>query len=328
VRAIVAAKPGEAEVLELGEAPAPPLVPGSLRIRVAATAVNRADLLQRRGLYPPPPGASPILGLECAGEVMEVASDVRSWKPGDRAMALLSGGGYAEEVVVDAGSAMPVPAKLSLEEAAALPEVFLTVFSNVFQLGGLAPGNTALVHGGGSGIGTAAIQMVKLAGARILVTAGSDEKCQRCLALGADLAVNYRTGDFAAEAKRATGGEGVDVVLDSIGAAYFEKNLAALRTGGRLVLIGLMGGAKTEVNLALLLARRLSVIGSTLRTRPAAEKAAIVTGFRARFGADLESGKLRPVVDRVLPLARAAEAHRLLEASEHFGKVVLRVATA
>jgi NADPH:quinone reductase-like Zn-dependent oxidoreductase len=194
VRAIVAAGPGEAEVLELGEAPAPPLVPGSLRIRVAATAVNRADLLQRRGLYPP--GASPILGLECAGEVSEVAPDVTGWRVGDRAMALLAGGGYAEEVVVDAGSAMPVPARLSLDEAAALPEVFLTVFSNVFQLGGLAAGGVALVHGGGSGIGTAAIRLVKIAGGRILVTAGSDEKCQRCLALGADLAVNYRTGDF------------------------------------------------------------------------------------------------------------------------------------
>jgi len=326
VKAIVAAKPGDAEVLELGEAPAPPLVAGSLRIRVAATAVNRADLLQRRGLYPPPPGASPILGLECAGEVIEVAPDVSGWRPGERAMALLAGGGYAEEVVVDAGSALRVPEKLSLEEAAALPEVFLTVFSNVFQLGGLAPGGSVLVHGGGSGIGTAAIRLVKSIGARILVSAGSDAKCERCLALGADVAINYRTGDFVAEAKRATGGEGVDVVLDSIGAAYFEKNLAALRTGGRLVLIGLMGGAKTEINLAALLGRRLSVIGSTLRTRTLAEKAAIVAGFRERFGAALDAGALRPVVDRVLPLAQAAEAHRLLEASEHFGKVVLRVA--
>jgi putative PIG3 family NAD(P)H quinone oxidoreductase len=328
VKAIVAARPGDADVLELREVPAPPLTPGSLRIRVAATAVNRADLLQRRGLYPPPPGASPILGLECAGEVAEVAPEVPDWKPGERAMALLAGGGYAEEVVVDAGSAMRVPAKLSLEEAAAIPEVFLTVFSNVFQLGALPVRGTLLVHGGGSGIGTAAIRLVKLAGGRVVVTAGSDQKCQRCLALGADVAVNYRTGDFVEEAKRATGGEGVDVLLDSIGAAYFEKNLAALRTGGRLVLIGLMGGAKTEVNLALLLARRLWVIGSTLRTRSPAEKAAIVSGFRARFGSDLETGNLRPVVDRVLPLARAADAHRLLEASEHFGKVVLRVAPA
>jgi putative PIG3 family NAD(P)H quinone oxidoreductase len=326
VRAIVAARPGEADVLELGEAPSPSLAPGSLRIRVAATAVNRADLLQRRGLYPPPPGASPILGLECSGVVTEVAEGVTDWKPGERAMALLAGGGYAEEVVVDAGSALRVPAKLSMEEAAALPEVFLTVFSNVFQLGALPGSGSVLVHGGGSGIGTAAIRLVKLSGGRIVVTAGSDEKCQRCLALGADAAVNYRTGDFVAEAKRLTGGEGVDVVLDSIGAAYFEKNLAALRTGGRLVLIGLMGGAKAEVNLALLLARRLSVIGSTLRTRSLAEKAAVVGGFRARFGFDLETGNLRPVVDRVLPLARAADAHRLLEASEHFGKVVLSVA--
>jgi putative PIG3 family NAD(P)H quinone oxidoreductase len=325
VRAIVAARPGDADVLELGEVPAPPLAPGSLRIRVAATAVNRADLLQRRGLYPPPPGASPILGLECAGVVSEVAPDVTGWKPGERAMALLAGGGYAEEVVVDAGSALRVPARLSMEEAAALPEVFLTVFSNVFQLGALPAKGSVLVHGGGSGIGTAAIRMVKLSGGRIVVTAGSDQKCQRCLELGADAAVNYRTGDFVAEARDMTGGEGVDVVLDSIGAAYFEKNLAALRTGGRLVLIGLMGGAKTEVNLALLLARRLSVIGSTLRTRSLAEKAAVVDGFRARFGSDLETGNLRPVVDRVLPLARAADAHRLLEESSHFGKVVLSV---
>jgi putative PIG3 family NAD(P)H quinone oxidoreductase len=325
VRAVVAAAPGGPEVLAPGEVPAPALVPGALRIRVAATAVNRADLLQRRGLYPPPPGASALLGLECAGEVIEVAPDVTGWRRGDRVMALLAGGGYAEEVVVDAGSALRVPAALSLEEAAALPEVFLTVFSNLFQLGGLASGGWALVHGGGSGIGTAAIRLVKAAGAHLLVTAGSDAKCERCLALGADRAVNYRSGDFVEAARQATGGEGVEVVLDSIGAAYFERNLAALRTGGRLVLIGLMGGAKTEVNLAVLLARRLSVIGSTLRTRSTAEKAALVADFRARFGRELESGALRPVVDRVLPLEQAADAHRLLEASEHFGKVVLRV---
>ncbi|HEY7600314.1 MAG TPA: NAD(P)H-quinone oxidoreductase [Candidatus Limnocylindrales bacterium] len=326
MKAILFDKPGDESVLYLGEAAEPPLGAGEVRLSVRACAVNRADLLQRQGMYPPPPGASPILGLECAGVVSEVAPDVTDWKPGERAMALLAGGGYAEEVVVDAGSALRVPAKLSMEEAAALPEVFLTVFSNVFQLGALPAHGSVLVHGGGSGIGTASIRLVKLSGGRIVVTAGSDQKCQRCLALGADAAVNYRTGDFVAEAKRLTGGEGVDVVLDSIGAAYFEKNLAALRTGGRLVLIGLMGGAKSEVNLALLLARRLSVIGSTLRTRSLAEKAAVVGGFRARFGFDLETGNLRPVVDRVLPLARAADAHRLLEASEHFGKVVLSVA--
>jgi putative PIG3 family NAD(P)H quinone oxidoreductase len=325
MQAIVIDEPGDESVMRLGEAPEPELGPGDLRIRVAAAAVNRADLLQRQGLYPPPPGASEVLGLECAGEVVEVGRDVAGWAPGDRAMALLAGGGYAEQVVVDAGSALPVPDALSIEEAAALPEVFLTVFLNVFQLGGLARGGAALVHGGGSGIGTAAIELVKAAGATIVVTAGSDEKCQRCLELGADVAVNYREGDFVAAAKEATGGEGVDVVLDSIGAPYLEGNLKSLAVGGRLVLIGLMGGAKAEVNLGVLLTRRLSVIGSTLRARPPAEKAAIVAGFRERFGSLVEKGELRPVVDRVLPLAQAADAHRAMKASEHFGKIVLRV---
>jgi putative PIG3 family NAD(P)H quinone oxidoreductase len=287
--------------------------------------VNRADLLQRQGLYPPPPGASDILGLECAGEVIEVAPGVQAFRIGDRVMALLPGGGYAEEVVVHAGSAMRVPERLDSESAAAIPEVFLTVFLNVFQLAGLPEGGAALVHGGGSGIGTAAIQLLKAARATVVVTAGSDAKCARCRELGADVAVNYRSGDFVAEAKAATGGRGVDVVLDSIGAPYLDKNLAALATGGRLVLIGLMGGARAEVNLGVLLARRLQVIGSTLRARPEAEKAAIVAGFVSRFGPALEAGEIGPVVDRVLPLAQAAEAHRLLKASEHFGKVVLRV---
>jgi tumor protein p53-inducible protein 3 len=326
VKAIVLDGFGDESVLKLGEAPAPKLVPGALRLRVAATAVNRADLLQRQGFYPPPPGASEILGLECAGEVVEVGAGVSGWRPGERAMALLPGGGYAEEVVVDAGSALRVPERLSLEEAAAVPEVFLTVFLDVFELGALAEGGTALVHGGGSGIGTAAIQLVKAAGARIVVTAGSDEKCERCRALGADVAVNYRSGDFAAACLEATGGRGVDVVLDSIGAAYLEPNLASLAVGGRLVLIGLMGGAKAEIALGALLARRLQLIGSTLRTRPAAEKARIVAAFAARFGPALARGEIRPIVDRVLPLERAADAHRALKASEHFGKIVLRVA--
>ena len=326
MKAIVLDGFGDESVLKLGEAPAPALVAGALRLRVAATAVNRADLLQRQGFYPPPPGASEILGLECAGEVVEVGAGVSGWRPGERAMALLSGGGYAEEVVVDAGSALRVPERLSLEEAAAVPEVFLTVFLTVFELGALPEGGTALVHGGGSGIGTAAIQLVKAAGARIVVTAGSDEKCQRCRALGADVAVNYRSGDFAAACLEATGGRGVDVVLDSIGAAYLERNLASLAVGGRLVLIGLMGGAKAEIALGPVLARRLQLIGSTLRTRPAAEKARIVTAFAARFGSALARGEIRPIVDRVLPLERAADAHRALRASEHFGKIVLRVA--
>jgi putative PIG3 family NAD(P)H quinone oxidoreductase len=323
MRAIVFDEPGDESVLHLGEVPSPELSPGQLRLRVAATAVNRADLLQRQGLYPPPPGASELLGLECAGEVAEVGAGVSGWSVGDRAMALLPGGGYAEEVVVDAGSAMPVPARLDLVHAAALPEVFLTVHLNVFELGALSEGGAVLVHGGGSGIGTAAIQLVRAAGGRIVVTAGSEEKCQRCRDLGADRAVNYREGDFVAACKEATDGRGVDVVLDSIGAPYLERNLAALAMDGRLVLIGLMGGAKAEISLATLLMRRIHVIGSTLRTRPVEEKAAIVRGFLARFGAALEKGEVGPVIDRVLPLAEAAEAHRIVKRSEHFGKVLL-----
>jgi len=323
MKAVVFDQPGDESVLHVGEVEPPALGPNELRIRVAGAGVNRADLLQRRGMYPPPPGASPLLGLECAGAVAEVGASVRGWKAGDRAMALLGGGGYAAQVVVDAGSAMPVPAALSDAEAAALPEVYLTVFLNVFQLGALPKGGRLLVHGGGSGIGTAAIQLGKLAGAQVIVTAGSDDKCARCRKLGADVAVNYKTEKFAEAVKAATNGAGVDVALDSIGAPYLEGNLASLALGGRLVLIGLMGGAKGEINLAFLLARRLSVIGSTLRTRSLAEKAGIVSAFRARFGADLEAGRIRPVVDRVLPFSQAGDAHRLLQASEHFGKVVL-----
>jgi putative PIG3 family NAD(P)H quinone oxidoreductase len=323
MRAVVFDQPGDESVLRVGEVEAPALTPGALRIRVSAAGVNRADLLQRRGMYPPPPGASPLLGLECAGEVIEVGAGVAGWKPGDRAMALLAGGGYAEEVVVDAGSALPVPDALSLEEAAALPEVYLTVFLNVFELGALPEPGRLLVHGGGSGIGTAAIGLAKLAKAKVIVTAGSDEKCARCRALGADVAVNYRTEKFLDAVRAATDGAGVDVVLDSIGAPYLADNLAALTVGGRLVVIGLMGGAKTELNLGLLLARRLTLIGSTLRTRSVGEKARLVAAFRARFGADLAAGRIRPVVDRVLPFARAGDAHRLLQASEHFGKLVL-----
>lgn len=311
--------------MNLGEANAPEMRPGAIRIRVAACAVNRADLLQRQGFYPPPPGASDILGLECAGEVVEVASDVTNFAVGDRAMALLAGGGYSEDVVVSAGSAMKVPERLSYEQAAAVPEVFLTVFLNVFQLAGLKAGDTALVHGGGSGIGTAFIQLVKEAGAKCIITAGSEEKCKRCLELGADVAVNYREGDFVAEAKAATGGAGVDVILDSIGGSYLAQNLDALATGGRLVLIGLMGGAKAEIPLGMVLAKRLQVLGSTLRARPDAEKAAIVAGLLEQFGAALDAGTIGPIVDRVMPLAEAGDAHRVIKASEHFGKVVLSV---
>lgn len=325
MKAVLIDRPGDETVLRIGDAPDPVAGPGELRLRVAATAVNRADLLQRQGMYPPPPGASSILGLECAGTVVEIGAGVTGWKPGDRAMALLAGGGHAEQVVVHAGSALRVPERLSLEEAAAVPEVFLTAFLNLFEVGGLGAGGSALVHGGGSGVGTASIQLAKAAGARILVTAGSEDKCTRCLELGADAAIDYRKENFAERVREETGGRGVDVVLDSIGAKYFERNLACLAMGGRLVLIGLMGGAKVEANLAVLLARRLHVIGSTLRARPVEEKAAIVAAFERRFGADLAAGRVRPIVDRVLPLAQVAAAHRSMKASEHFGKIVLKV---
>jgi putative PIG3 family NAD(P)H quinone oxidoreductase len=328
VKAIVMRAPGAEDVLELGDAPPPALTANDIRIRVRAAGVNRADLMQRRGLYPPPPGASPILGLECAGEVIELGPAARAagrYRPGDRVMALLAGGGYAEEVVVDVGSVLPIPERYGFEQAAGIPEVFLTVYLTVFELGRLEAGGFLLVHGGGSGIGTAAIQLAAAAGARAIVTAGSEEKRRRCIALGAARAVDYRSGDFVAACREETQGQGVDVVLDSIGAPYLERNLESLAIGGRLVVIGLMGGARAELPLGALLTRRLQVIGSTLRTRTAAEKAAIVAAFRARFGAALERGEIGPVIDRILPLAQAADAHRLLQSSGHFGKVVLRV---
>lgn len=325
MKAIVVDTPGAEDVLKIGEAPSPTVTPEDIRIRVRASAVNRADLLQRQGMYPPPPGASAIIGLECAGDVIEVGGAVTGWKVGDRAMALLPGGGYAEEAVAHHGSAMHVPAALSYEEAGALPEVFLTSFLNIFMLGAIKSGGAALVHGGGSGIGTASTTLLKEAGMRALVTAGSKEKCRQCLQHGADVAINYRDGDFAPHVREATDGKGVNVILDSIGGQYFTANLDCLATDGRLVIIGLIGGAKADINLALLLIRRLQVIGSTLRTRSAADKAEIVARFLERFGAALAAGRIKPVVDRVLPLEQAAEAHRIVQASTHFGKVVLRM---
>jgi putative PIG3 family NAD(P)H quinone oxidoreductase len=325
MKAIAVVGEGKDARLELGEAPRPELRAGELRVAVVASAVNRADLMQRRGLYPPPPGASPVLGLECAGRVLEVAPGVTGFAAGDRVMALLAGGGYAEEACVHAGSVMPVPAGLSLEEAAAIPEVFLTCHLNLFQLAAAPAGGWALVHGGGSGIGTAAIQLLREAGVHSIVTAGSEAKCRRCLELGADVALDYSKGEFAPAVLEATGGQGVDVALDSIGAPYLAQHLSCLRVGGRLVLIGLMGGARAELNLGTLLMKRLSIIGSTLRARSVEEKAEIVRSFQKRFGEALARGRLRPIVDRVLPLAEAQAAHDRVEASEHFGKVVLRV---
>lgn len=320
MRAIILEKFGDESVMKIGEIPSPSLRSNDIRIAVHATSVNRADLLQREGKYPPPPGASEILGLECAGEVIEVGANAGGWKIADRVMALLPGGGYAEVVVVDTGSVMPIPGVLTYEEAAAIPEVFLTAFLNVFELAQAKAGEVLLVHGGGSGVGTAATTLAKLAEMRVIVTAGSDEKCARCLQHGADLAINYRKEDFAERAKE------VDIVLDHIGAKYLPRDLSILRTGGRVVIIGSMGGERTAViDVSALLSKRQQIIGSTLRARPAEEKAAIVRAFLARFGDDLAAGNIRPPIHTVLPLERAAEAHRLMKASEHFGKIVLRV---
>jgi putative PIG3 family NAD(P)H quinone oxidoreductase len=326
MRAIVFEQPGGEDVLRLGEVPTPEVGDEELLIRVVASAVNRADLLQRQGFYPPPPGASPILGLECAGEVAAVGGKVRGWKVGDRAMALLPGGGYAEMATVHAGSAMPIPVGMSDEEAGAFPEVFLTAFLNVFLLGAPPDGATVLVHGGGSGVGTATLALCKEAGLAVIATAGSDAKCDRCVELGARAAINYNSADFAAEVKKLTDGRGVAVVLDCIGAKYLARNLDCLGMDGRLVLIGMMGGTRAEIDLAALLLKRIHVIGSTLRSRRAADKADIVDRFRQRFFAAVEAGRVRPIIDRVMPLAQAGEAHRLMKASEHFGKIVLRVA--
>lgn len=327
MRAIVIREPGDESVLTMGEAPPPELGPADVRIRVRATAVNRADLLQRQGFYPPPKGASPILGLECAGEVAELGPEARGFRVGQRVMALLAGGGYAEEVTVHHGSVLPVPDGMSDEEAGAFPEVFLTAFSNLFmpRLGAIAPGERALVHGGGGGVGTASIALLREAGHPVFVTVGAADKARRCVELGATAAIDYRTEDFAARIAALTDGKGVDVILDHIGGKYLAKNLESLAIGGRLVEIGLMGGAQGEVNLGLMLTRRLSIIGSTLRTRSAEEKTAIVHGLRERFGHSLAAGRLQPIVDAVMPLADAADAHRRMKASTHFGKIVLRV---
>lgn len=320
MRAIICTSPGNEDVLHVADVPPPLLGPDDVRIAVRATAVNRADLLQREGRYPPPPGASEILGLECTGVVSETGANVTGWSTGDRAMALLPGGGYAEEVAVHAGSAMRVPDALSDVEGAAIPEVFLTAFLNIFMLARARDGETVLVHGGGSGVGTAATTLCKLAGMRVIVTAGSDEKCARCIEHGADVAINYRDEDFVERAR------GANVILDHIGARYLPRDLEALAPGGRIVVIGSMGGERNaEIDVVKVLGKRAQILGSTLRSRGVEEKAAIVSAFVVRFGDDLEAGRMRPVIHEVLPLERAADAHRLMAASEHFGKIVLSV---
>ena len=319
MRAVVFDHFGDESVLHVGEIDPPPLAAGELRIRVRATALNRADLLQREGRYPPPPGASPILGMECAGDVIEVGAGVDGWSIGDRAMALLAGGGYAEEAVVHYGSAMHVPDSLSDDEAGSMPEVFLTAYLNVFELARGRAGETLLVHGGGSGVGTAATTLAKLAGMRVIVTAGSREKCERCLAHGADVAINYNEEDFVERAR------GANVILDHIGARYLARDLECLAVGGRVVIIGSMGGPGTiDLNVGAVLSKRQQIIGSTLRSRSTEEKAGIVASFIGRFGDDLRAGRIRPVIDRIFPLDDVADAHRAMT-EDHFGKIALRV---
>ncbi|GLW64750.1 NAD(P)H quinone oxidoreductase [Actinomadura rubrobrunea] len=318
MHAIVIREPGEPDVLEWTAVPDPQAGPGEVLIDVAAAGVNRADVMQRRGFYPPPDGAPPYPGLEVSGRVAALGEGVTGWRVGDEVCALLGGGGYAERVAVPAGHVLPVPRGVGLVEAAGLPEVACTVWSNVFMLARLAKGETFLVHGGASGIGTMAIQLARAHGARVLCTVGSARKAERCRELGADEAINYREDDFTEHGP-------FDVILDNMGAAYLARNVSALAPGGRLVVIGLQGGRRAELDLNELLRKRASVHATSLRARPAAEKAAIVAAVREHVWPLLESGAVRPVLDRTVPMAEAARAHRLLEDSVHVGKIVLTV---
>jgi putative PIG3 family NAD(P)H quinone oxidoreductase len=326
MRAVTVSEPGGPEVLGWAEVPDPVAGPGEVIIDVAATAVNRADLMQRQGFYPPPKGASEILGLEASGVISEVGEGVTDWSVGDEVAALLSGGGYAERVAVPAGQLLPRPAGVELATAAALPEVTATVWSNVFLLAGLRRGENFLVHGGSSGIGTMAIQLAARAGARVFTTAGTTAKLDVARELGADVTINYRDEDFVERVKAETDGEGVHVILDNMGAKYLARNVDALAVGGRLVSIGMQGGTKAELDLGKLMSKRAAVHATTLRSRPPTGpggKAEIVRAVRHDVWPDVERGVIRPIVDRRLPMSRAAEAHRVVEASEHIGKVLL-----
>ena len=303
----------------------PPLGPGEVRIENHATAVNRADLSQRAGHYPPPPGASPVLGLECAGVVAAVGEGVSRVVPGDEVCALLAGGGYAETVVVPAGQVLEKPARLSFEEAAAIPEVFATAYLNLFLEARLARGEYAVVHAGASGVGTAAIQLCKAFGNPVFVTAGSQDKIDRCLEFGAAAGMNRHEGDFSGAVRKWTDGRGADVILDPVGAAYLAANLASLAVDGRLVIIGLLGGARAEAALGTMMVKRLHIIGSTLRARPIAAKATIMDALKERVWPLLEDGTVRPVVERVFPIGEANHAHELIAGNRTFGKVVLGI---
>jgi NADPH2:quinone reductase len=325
MKCIEISKPGGPEVLVPAERATPSPKPNEILVKVAAAGVNRPDVAQRAGKYPPPPDASDLPGLEIAGEVAACGADARMWKVGDRVCALAHGGGYAEYCVVPEVQALPVPKGLSMVEAASLPETCFTVWSNVYDRGRLAPGESLLVQGGSSGIGVTAIQMARAMGNRVFATAGSDDKCAACVKLGADKAINYRTQDFAAEVKAATGGKGVDVVLDMVGGDYVQREISCLAEDGRLVFIAVLGGWKAELVLTDIMRKRLTVTGSTLRPRPIAFKGEIARRLREKVWPLIEAGKIKPVIYRTFPLAQAAEAHRLMESSQHIGKIVLEV---
>jgi NADPH2:quinone reductase len=325
MRAVEITRPGGPEVLKIGSRPVPQLKPGEVLIRVAAAGVNRPDTMQRAGNYPVPPGASDIPGLELAGTIVSLAEGVRDWRIGDAVTALVAGGGYAEYSSAPAPQCLPIPKGMSPVEAASLPETFFTVWSNVFDRGALKPGESFLVQGGSSGIGVAAIQMVKAFGNRVFATAGSAEKCAACVALGADRAVNYKTEDFAVAVKEATGGKGVDVILDMVAGEYVDRELKCLADDGRIVIIAFLGGAKATLFLSDILRRRLTVTGSALRPRPVEFKGAIAKNLREKVWPLIESGRIKAVVHKTFPLAEAASAHALMESSAHIGKIVLTV---
>lgn len=317
--------PGGPEALVPVERPVPVPGAGEILVKVAAAGVNRPDVMQRKGLYPPPPGAPDIPGLEIAGEVVALGAGVTRWKLGDKVCALVSGGGYAQYCLADEGSALPVPAGLSMVEAAALPETFFTVWTNVFDLAGLKAGERFLVHGGTSGIGTTAIQLAKAFGATVFTTAGSAEKCEVCRQLGADVAIDYKTEDFVAVVKEKAGGKGVNVILDMVGGSYIARNYEAAAPQARLVQIAFMEGSKVQIDFMRLMLKRLSHMGSTLRSRPKAEKAAIAASLVEKVWPLIEAGKVKPVMDQSFPLEKASEAHARMETSAHIGKIMLSV---
>ncbi len=324
--AILVPTPGGPEALVPGERPVPVPGKGEVLVKVAAAGVNRPDVMQRRGLYPPPPGASDIPGLEISGTVVSLGEGATRYKLGDQVCALVTGGGYAQYCPTPEATALPVPAGLSLQMAAAIPETFFTVWSNVFDRARLKGGETFLVHGGTGGIGTTAIMLAKAFGATVFTTAGSAEKCAACRDLGADLAIDYKTQDFVAEVKAATGGKGVDVILDVVGGAYIQRNFEAAAVDGRIVQIAFQDGSKAQVDFMRLMLKRLTYSGSTLRARPVADKAAIARALEEKVWPLIAAGTLRPLMDQTLPLVEAAAAHARMESSAHMGKIVLEVA--